>query len=132
MAVTLNHTIVWSKDSAKSAAFLAEMLGMPAPTRHSHFHVVTTANDVSIDFAERDGEIAPQHYAFLVSEPEFDAVLGRIEARGLDYWADPGQTRKGEINPRDGGRGLYFEDPSGHLMEALTRPYGSGAASVND
>ncbi len=127
MSVDFNHTIVWSKDSAKSAAFLAEMFGLPEPGRFSHFHVVTTANGVSVDFAERDGEIAPQHYAFLVSEAEFDSVIGRIEAKGLDYWADPSQSRKGEINTRDGGRGLYFEDPTGHLMEALTRPYGSGS-----
>ena len=127
MSVDFNHTIVWSKDSAKSAAFLAEMLGLPEPSRFSHFHVVTTENGVSVDFAEQEGEIAPQHYAFLVSEAEFDEILGRVEAKGLDYWADPAQSRRGEINTRDNGRGFYFEDPTGHLMEALTRPYGSGS-----
>lgn len=127
MAVDFNHTIVWSKDSARSAAFLAEMLGLPAPSRFSHFHVVTTANGVSVDFADQEGRIASQHYAFLVSEQEFDAILGRVQAKGLDYWADPGQSRKGEINTHDGGRGFYFKDPTGHLMEALTRPYGGGA-----
>jgi catechol 2,3-dioxygenase-like lactoylglutathione lyase family enzyme len=71
-------------------------------------------------------EITGQHYAFLVSEEEFDASFGRIRERGLTYWADPGQARRGEINTRDGGRGLYFEDPDGHLLEILTRPYGSG------
>ncbi|MCB1744482.1 MAG: VOC family protein [Gammaproteobacteria bacterium] len=126
MAVAFNHTIVWSRDSAGSAAFLAEILGLPEPGRFGHFHVVTTANGVSVDFADRAGEIAPQHYAFLVSEAEFDGILGRVKAKALDYWADPAQSHKGEINTRDGGRGFYFEDPSGHLMEALTRPYGSG------
>ena len=68
-----------------------------------------------------------QHYAFLVSEPEFDEIFSRIQARKLVYWADPSQEQLNEINTRDGGRGLYFEDPDGHLLEILTRPYGSGA-----
>ena len=73
-----------------------------------------------------DGEITTQHYAFLVSESEFDAIFGRVRARGLDYWADPAQSRQGEINHHDDGRGFYFEDPDGHLLEIITRPYGSG------
>jgi catechol 2,3-dioxygenase-like lactoylglutathione lyase family enzyme len=73
-----------------------------------------------------DDAIQPQHYAFLVGEEEFDQIFGRIKARGLKYWADPGQTRAGRINHHDGGRGVYFEDPSGHLLEVITRPYGSG------
>jgi catechol 2,3-dioxygenase-like lactoylglutathione lyase family enzyme len=71
--------------------------------------------------------IRPQHYAFLVGEEEFDAAFGRIEGHDLPYWADPGQTQPGVINHRDGGRGLYFEDPDGHLLEIITRPYGSGS-----
>ena len=70
--------------------------------------------------------MSPQHYAFLVSEPEFDGIHERILERGLDHWADPGRTRPGEINRNDGGRGVYFLDPDGHVLEALTRPYGSG------
>jgi hypothetical protein len=73
-----------------------------------------------------EGEIAPQHYAFLVSDSEFDEIFARIRDRKLDYWADPGQTKRGEINRHDGGRGLYFEEPNGHLLEIITRPYGSG------
>jgi catechol 2,3-dioxygenase-like lactoylglutathione lyase family enzyme len=83
-------------------------------------------NGVSLDFAETSGEITAQHYAFLVGEEEFDAAFGRIRDHGLPYWADPGQRQQGAINRRDGGRGLYFEDPDGHLLEILTRPYGSG------
>jgi hypothetical protein len=81
---------------------------------------------VSLDFIESDGEITPQHYAFLVGEAEFDEIFGRIRERNLPYWADPGQTQPGEINRRDGGRGVYWEDPNGHFLEVLTRPYGSG------
>jgi hypothetical protein len=68
----------------------------------------------------------PQHYAFLVSDSEFDQIFGRIRARGLPYWADPGRHRPGETNTNDGGRGVYWEEPSGHFLEIITRPYGSG------
>jgi catechol 2,3-dioxygenase-like lactoylglutathione lyase family enzyme len=126
MTVQLNHTIVRSRDKRKSAAFLTEMLGLAKPTRFGPFLVVEMGNGVSLDFHDTDDEIASQHYAFLISEAEFDEVLGRIRARGLDYWADPGQSQAGQINRHDGGRGLYFEDPDGHLLEVITRPYGSG------
>ena len=127
MAVELNHSIIWARDSKSSAAFLAEILGLPAPARSGPFEVVATANGTNLDYLDRDGDIASQHYAFLVSEDEFDAIFGRIKGRRLSYWADPDQTPKDEINRHDGGRGLYFEDPNGHLFEIITRPYGSGA-----
>ena len=125
--VELNHTIVWCKDQKRSSAFLAEILGLPAPTRFGHFDVVTLANGISMDFANSAGPITPQHYAFLITEAEFDAVLERIKARDLDYWADPARRRPGEINRNDGGRGVYFPDPDGHGLEVITRPYGSGS-----
>jgi catechol 2,3-dioxygenase-like lactoylglutathione lyase family enzyme len=124
--IQLNHTIVWCRDSSRSAAFLADILGRPAPTRFGPFQVVELDNGVSLDFHDRKGEIASQHYAFLISETDFDAVFGRIRAGKLSYWADPGQSRPDEINRNDGGRGVYFEDPDGHLLEVITRPYGSG------
>jgi catechol 2,3-dioxygenase-like lactoylglutathione lyase family enzyme len=126
MAIRFNHTILSARDSAASARFMAEVLGLPAPARWGPFDVVTTANGANLDYMQVDGAIAPQHYAFLVDETEFDAIFERIRARRLAYWADPGQTRPGEINRHDGGRGLYFEDPNGHLLEIITRPYGSG------
>jgi catechol 2,3-dioxygenase-like lactoylglutathione lyase family enzyme len=126
MTVQLNHTIVSARDSKASATFLSEILGLPAPTPFGPFMTVQADNDVTLDFMDVEGEITSQHYAFLVSETEFDAIFDRISKRGLTYWADPGQRRAGEINTRDGGRGLYFEDPNGHLLETLTRPYGSG------
>src|SRR3546814_3455808 len=128
MPVKLNHTIVWSRDPEAGACFLAEILNLAPPTRFGPFHVVTVDNGVSLDFmAKQGGDPAMQHYAFEVGETEFDAILGRIRERGLDYWADPGRTRKGEVNRNDGGRGVYWHDPSGHLLELITRPYGSEA-----
>ena len=126
MSVTLNHTIVWCSDKVRSAAFLTDMLGLPEARPFYHFLVVDLDNEVSLDFYQKEGEISRQHYAFLVADAEFDAAYRRIEARGLAYWADPAQTKPGEINDHDGGRGLYFEDPDGHLLEIITRPYGSG------
>ena len=126
MSVQLNHTIVSCRDQQRSATFLSEILGLPSPTRFGPFLVVAADNGVSLDFAERSGPIAAQHYAFLVGDEEFDAAFGRIRDQSLAYWADPGRSQRGVINHRDGGRGLYFEDPDGHLLEILTRPYGSG------
>lgn len=127
MPARLNHTIVSSSDQSRSARFLAEMLGRPAPVRFGPFVVVELDNEVSLDFASVEGSIQPQHYAFLIGEADFDAVIGRIREQGLEYWADPMGRRSGEINQNDGGRGVYFLDPDGHYMEVITRPYGSGA-----
>ena len=127
MSVQLNHTIVWCRDKRRSAVFLAEVLGLPQPTRFGPFLVVELANGVSLDFHDTDGQIASQHYAFLIAEDDFDRVFARLRERGLEYWADPGQKRAGAINHNDGGRGMYFEDPDRHLLEVITRPYANGA-----
>jgi catechol 2,3-dioxygenase-like lactoylglutathione lyase family enzyme len=126
MAIKLNHTIVYSRDRQASSSFMTELFALPAAKPFGPFLCVEVANEVTLDFIETDKPIAPQHYAFLVSEAEFDAIFGRIEARGLVHWADPGKAQKGAINRHDGGRGVYFEEPSGHLLEIITRPYGSG------
>jgi catechol 2,3-dioxygenase-like lactoylglutathione lyase family enzyme len=123
----LNHTIVHAKDKAASARFLSEILGLPEPKPFGPFMVVDAANGVSLDFiSAEDDEIIVEHYAFLVSETEFDEIFGRIKSHGLDYWADPARRHKGEINRHDGGRGVYWLDPNGHMLEIITRPYGSG------
>jgi catechol 2,3-dioxygenase-like lactoylglutathione lyase family enzyme len=124
MAVQLNHTIVHATDKRRSAEFLAGVLGLPAPTPYGPFLVVQTTNGVSLDFADDHGPVRPQHYAFLVSEEEFDQIFGRIKERGLDYWADPFRQHKGEINHNDGGRGVYWADPDDHQLEIITVPYG--------
>jgi catechol 2,3-dioxygenase-like lactoylglutathione lyase family enzyme len=115
---------VWCRDQSVSATFLTEILGLAPAVRFGPFLVVEVANGVSLDYHEIDGEIAEQHYAFLIDEDDFDEIFGRITARGLDYWADPMQSRPGTINRNDGGRGVYFPDPDGHLLEVITRPYG--------
>lgn len=124
MVVQLNHTIVSARDPQASAGFLAEVLGLAEPVRFGPFLVVDAANGVSLDFSAARGDITPQHYAFLVSEDEFDQIYGRIVDRGLAHWADPGASEPGEINRHDGGRGVYFTDPDDHFLEIITRPYG--------
>ena len=126
MTVKLNHTIVHSRDPRVAADFYSGLFGLPAPVSFGPFLDVDVANEVTLAFLDAgDMEVQTQHYAFLVSEAEFDQIFGRIRDRGLPYWADPGKSRKGEINRHYGGRGVYFEDPSGHLLEIITRPYGS-------
>jgi len=124
MTVFLNHTIVHAHYKRTSAQFLVDVLGLRPPTTYGPFLVVEVDNGVSLDFADDHGTLHPQHYAFLVSEKEFDEIHARIVARGLTYWADPGHRRAGEINTGDGGRGLYWEDPDGHNLEIITVPYG--------
>lgn len=127
MPAQLNHTIVHAKDKVASARFMSEILGLPTPKPFGPFMVVDAANGVSLDFiSAEDHEIIVEHYAFLVSESEFDEIFGRIKERSLDYWADPARRQKGQINRHDGGRGVYWLDPNGHVLEIITRPYGSG------
>jgi len=126
MAAQLNHTIVWCRNQQRAAQFLADILGRPTPRKFAHFDVVELDNGVSLDFADTAGEIAPQHYAFLISEEDFDRAYARIRAGNIAHWADPARGKPGEINRNDGGRGVYFLDPDGHFLELLTRPYGSG------
>ena len=126
MAALLNHTIVYSPDPAVGAAFVTELLGLPEPGRYGPFHVVETGNEVSLDFLQTDEDIAPQHYAFLITEDEFDQIFTKVTEREIPYWADPGAQHAQEINHGDGGRGFYFQEPTGgHWLEVLTRPYGS-------
>lgn len=122
MAVKLNHTIVFSRDKRVSAKFLSEMLGLDTPVPFGPFLGVEAANEVTLDFMDAEGDVALQHYAFLISEHEFDEIFARIRERKLPYWADPGKERVDEIDTLDGGRRIYFDDPSGHLLEIMTRP----------
>lgn len=124
MSIKLNHTIVHSRDKHESARFLTDLFGLPDAVPFGPFLGVEVGNEVTLDFYDETGASSPQHYAFLVSEEAFDQIFGRITARSLPYWADPGHRQKGEINTHDGGRGVYFEDPSGHNLEIITRPYG--------
>ena len=120
----LNHTIVWCSDKQRSADFLTMILGLPPARTFFHFLVVDLKNGVSLDYYQKEGPVSPQHYAFLVSDEEFDAGFDQIKQQGLTYWADPARTKPGEINHHYGGRGVYFADPDQHLLELITRPYG--------
>ena len=123
MPVHLNHTIVAASDRKRSATFLADVLGLAPPTTYGPFAVVELDNDASLDFMDEE-PVVPRHYAFLVTEHDFDAIFGRIRDGGLPYWADPFDQHPGEINTNDGGRGVYWKDPDGHVLEIITRPYG--------
>jgi catechol 2,3-dioxygenase-like lactoylglutathione lyase family enzyme len=123
----LNHTIVWCSDKQRSADFLTGILGCPPARAFLHFLVVDLENGVSLDYYQKDGSVAPQHYAFLVADDEFDAAFARIEQGSIEYWADPARSQPGRINHHFGGRGVYFADPDNHLMELITKPYGDPA-----
>jgi catechol 2,3-dioxygenase-like lactoylglutathione lyase family enzyme len=125
MAVTLNHTIVHARDAEATAQFLTHILGLPPHRTLGHFTVVQVG-ETSLDLIDGGDDIASRHFAFLVSEDEFDAIFARLEAEGIRYWADPFHQEPGRINRWDDGRGVYFDDPNGHGLEILTRPYGSG------
>lgn len=125
MTVRLNHTIAGAHDKEKSARFMSEILGLPSPRIMGHFAVVEVGDELTIDFVDVEGDFERQHYAFLVSEAEFDQIFTRIKAHGLSYWGGPFHGKPGEINHWDDGRGVYFDDPDGHSLEILTRPYGS-------
>ena len=124
MTITLNHTIVFVRDKKASSKFLTDLFGLPPAKPFGPFLAVQVG-EVTLDFDEVE-DPAMGHYAFLVSEAEFDTIFNRIRERKLPYWADPFKDKPQEINRHDGGRGVYFDDPSGHKLEIITRPYGSG------
>ncbi|MFE2557178.1 VOC family protein [Streptomyces sp. NBC_00090] len=123
-AVQLNHTIVRSYDRSLSAHFLADILGLEVGAPLGPFLPVDLSNGVTLDYYEsKDEPIQQQHYAFLVPEESFDAMIERLEAAGVTYFADPAHTEPGKVNGHFGGRGAYFDDPDGHNMEIMTTPY---------
>jgi catechol 2,3-dioxygenase-like lactoylglutathione lyase family enzyme len=126
MAISLNHTIVHSRDPKAAAEFFCHVFGLGKPKPFGPFFDVEVANGVTLACLDAEGmDIQAQHYAFLVSDAEFDQIFGRVKARDLPYWADPAMKEAGKINRHFGGRGVYFQDPSGHLLEIITKPYGA-------
>ncbi|MER8220493.1 VOC family protein [Streptomyces sp. NPDC094143] len=120
----LDHTVVYAFDRQLSAEFLATVLGLKVGAPFGPFLPVDLGNGVTLDFYEKSDEpIQPQHYAFLVPEEQFDAMIARLEALGVTYYSDPRHTEPGRVNDLFGGRGAYFADPDGHNMEIMTRPY---------
>ena len=127
MPVQLNHTIVPSHDKEAAARFFAQLFGLEYAGLNGHFAPVQVNDSLTLDWDNRD-EFEGHHYAFLVNDQEFDQIFGRIQERGLPYWADPFEKEPGQINTNDGGRGVYWSDPNGHKLEILTVPYGGWPA----
>jgi catechol 2,3-dioxygenase-like lactoylglutathione lyase family enzyme len=121
VAVELNHTIVPSRDKVASSRFLSDVLGLPKPKQVSHFFALEVANGVTLDYDDAD-EVPSLHFAFLVTDEEFDGIFERIRTAGVPYYADPNHRVPGVVNNRAGGRGFYFPDPDGHNMEVFTTP----------
>ena len=119
MAITLNHTIVPAHDKVASAEFFARIFGLAYQGPHSHFAPVQVNKELTLDFDEREC-FEPHHYAFMVGEAEFDAIFDRVKADGITYGSGPRSRTDGEINRRRGGRGVYFDDPNGHILEIMT------------
>ena len=125
MPVHLNHVILGARDKVASARVFTDLFDLAEHQEAGPFAIATLADGMLVQFAQPPGgEVSPVHVAFLVDDPTFDHLLGRIEALGLDHWADPRQSQAG-INHNHGGRGVYFLDPAGNYLEAITRPYGS-------
>jgi catechol 2,3-dioxygenase-like lactoylglutathione lyase family enzyme len=123
-AVQLNHTAVYATNRQLSAEFIAAILGLKVSAPFGPFLPVDLGNEVTLDYYEkRDEPIQSQHYAFLVPDEQFNNMIARLETVGVTYYADPSHTEPGQINRLFGGRGAYFDDPDGHNMEIMTRPY---------
>jgi hypothetical protein len=122
MSIELNHTIVNASDNLETARFITELLGLEEPVAvfGGHFQQVRLSNEVTLDVMTTPSPITRQHYAFLVSEVEFDEIFARIRERNVEYYANPDGSGVGEINHYAGGRGVYFFSPEGHALEALT------------
>jgi catechol 2,3-dioxygenase-like lactoylglutathione lyase family enzyme len=119
VSIVLDHTIVPARDKAASASFLARILGLPEQGPVSHFAPVRINDALTLDFDTRE-RFEPHHYAFKVSEGAFDAIFARLEAEGIPYGSGPRALDDMRINHRNGGRGVYFRDPNGHVLELLT------------
>lgn len=130
MTVHFDHHIVPSTDKHRAVRFYADILGLPEPREEGPFAALDLGNDVALYVAGWEERVVPQHYAFLVSEAEFDAIYVRIIERGLEHWADPHRRLPQQINHDDGGRGTYFHDTDGHFVEILTVRYGGRPATV--
>jgi catechol 2,3-dioxygenase-like lactoylglutathione lyase family enzyme len=119
MPIVLDHTIVPAKDKLASAKFFAEIFGLTVKPGEGHFAQVQVNDSLTFDFADEPATQS-HHYAFHISEPEFEAIFARVKAKGIAYGSGPYNHTDGHIYTRRGGRGFYFEDPNGHLLEVMT------------
>src|SRR5262245_11195746 len=120
MPITLNHTIVPAKDNIAAAKWFSRIFGIPYSGEMGHFAPVRLNEELTLDFDAR-AEFEPHHYAFLVDDKTFDAVFGRVQESGIAYGSGPFSLDDGQLNHRRGGRGVYFRDPDGHILELMTR-----------
>jgi catechol 2,3-dioxygenase-like lactoylglutathione lyase family enzyme len=119
MAIVLDHTIVPAHNKEASARFLARILGLRYEGPLSHFAPLRVNDTLTLDF-DNDTNFESHHYAFKVDEAEFDGIFDRVRAEGIAYGSGPGSLDDMKINHRRGGRGFYFRDPNGHVLEVLT------------
>ena len=119
MAIELDHTIVPAHDKIKSAKFFARIFGLSYAGEMGHFAPVRVNDILTLDFDNRL-EFESHHYAFKISEEEFDQIFGRIQKESIPYGSGPRSWADKRINNRNGGRGVYFRDPNGHIFEILT------------
>jgi catechol 2,3-dioxygenase-like lactoylglutathione lyase family enzyme len=122
MTITLNHTIVLARDKTAAARFFAQIFGLPFEGSGGHFAPVRVNDTLTLDFADHEGPIESQHYAFHVSDAEFDGILQRVKAAGVPHGSSPWSLEDGKLNDWNGGRGFYFKDPDGHVIELMTVP----------
>jgi catechol 2,3-dioxygenase-like lactoylglutathione lyase family enzyme len=122
MTITLNHTIVPVRDKAAGARLFAQLFGLAYAGQDRHFAPVKVNDDLTFLFSDDAGNFESHHYAFHVSDPEFDAIFGRVRAAGLAYGSAPWSAEDGKLNSWGGGRGVYFRTPDGHLLELMTVP----------
>jgi len=122
MTITLNHTIVWARDKVAAARFFAKIFGLRFEGSGGHFAPVRVNDTLTLDFADAKGTIASQHYAFHVSDAEFDAILQRVKDAGLTFGSGPRSREDGKLTDWNGGRGFYYKDHDGHVIELMTVP----------
>jgi catechol 2,3-dioxygenase-like lactoylglutathione lyase family enzyme len=119
MTILLNHTIVPAKDKNAAAAWFARIMGLEVEPSMGHFAPVRVNDTLTFDF-DNANDFEGHHYAFQVTDEDFDAIFGRIQAEGVTFGSGPGSHDNGQINHRSSGRGVYFMAPDGHLLELMT------------
>ena len=121
MPITLNHTIVPAHDKEAAARFFARIFGLRFEGASGHFAPVHLNDTLTLLF-DQESSFDSHHYAFHVDDAEFDTILGRVKAAGLRYGSAPWSLEDGKLNDWNGGRGVYFKDPDGHILELMTVP----------
>jgi catechol 2,3-dioxygenase-like lactoylglutathione lyase family enzyme len=120
MTIVLNHAIVPAQDKRAAARWFAQVFGLPFDAADATHFAPVRVNDTLTLLFDDDSNFGPSHYAFHVSDAEFEAIFGRVQASGLKYGSAPGNFEDGKLNHWNGGRGVYFKSPDGHVLELMT------------